>query len=386
MASLTWRRNRWYITYRNSDGSVRHKSTNCKEDERDKADDMLAAFKDEQRLDRIDPFAKHRRTALDKHIHDYYREQRTEVTRKQARSVRRRLRIIIRLTKIKRLDDLTEGKVKIAVAKIRKHSSRKLKEGEQKPIMPKLSLRSRNIYRAAIRSFTRWMMKERRIAFDPLFGMKDEDESEDVRHPRTALTDEQFALLYQTALGSTKTIEGIDGVTRARAYLLSVVTGLRRKELGSLTRTSFRFDKNNPRVILHAKFAKDKKAAKIKLPHYVLVELRKWLASVKDDGPLLPHFAKKKTFKMIRRDLETAGITYQDDDGNFRDWHALRHTYITRAWRSGASAATVQKLARHADIRQTMGYSHTGEWDEREAVDKTPPLRLAPDEGQEGVA
>ncbi|MBP85270.1 MAG: hypothetical protein CMJ64_00910 [Planctomycetaceae bacterium] len=59
----------------------------------------------------------------------------------------------------------------------------------------------------------------------------------------------------------------------------------------------------------------------------------------------------------------------------------------TRAWRSDAKANVIKNLARHSDIRQTLGYSHTTEIDLRNAVDNIPELPLAdPDESQEGAA
>lgn len=90
---------------------------------------------------------------------------------------------------------------------------------------------------------------------------------------------------------------------------------------------------------------------------------------------------------MIRFDLEAAGIEYRTPDGKFKDWHALRHAFITRAWRSDAKANVVKDLARHSDIRQTLAYSHTTEIDLRNAVDSIPELPLVDlDENQEGAA
>ena len=42
------------------------------------------------------------------------------------------------------------------------------------------------------------------------------------------------------------------------------------------------------------------------------------------------------------------------------DFHALRHTYLSRLGRSGVSAKAMQKLARHSTVELTIGrYTHT---------------------------
>ena len=45
-----------------------------------------------------------------------------------------------------------------------------------------------------------------------------------------------------------------------------------------------------------------------------------------------------------------------------RDWHgrAGRHSHITGLVRSGASISETKELARHADIRQIVKYTHIG--------------------------
>jgi len=62
---------------------------------------------------------------------------------------------------------------------------------------------------------------------------------------------------------------------------------------------------------------------------------------------------------MLRADLDAAGIAYRDDAGRVCDFHALRHTYVTRLARSGATVKVVQTLARHSTPVLTLGvYSH----------------------------
>ncbi len=69
----------------------------------------------------------------------------------------------------------------------------------------------------------------------------------------------------------------------------------------------------------------------------------------------------RKTSKMMKHDLERAGISYKDEEGLFADFHANRHTFISNLSRAGVSLATAQKLARHSDPKLTANrYTHLG--------------------------
>jgi len=88
-----------------------------------------------------------------------------------------------------------------------------------------------------------------------------------------------------------------------------------------------------------------------------------------------------KPAAMMRKDLEAAGFPCRDASDRVADFHALRHTFITRLARSGVAPAVAKSLARHSTIMLTMDhYTHTLIEDERSALDRLP--ALAPD-GQE---
>ena len=48
------------------------------------------------------------------------------------------------------------------------------------------------------------------------------------------------------------------------------------------------------------------------------------------------------TAQMMRADLAAAGIPYEDDSGRVLDFHALRHTYVSRIVESGVSVKVAQ--------------------------------------------
>jgi hypothetical protein len=83
------------------------------------------------------------------------------------------------------------------------------------------------------------------------------------------------------------------------------------------------------------------------------------------------HF--RKTSKMMRLDLERAGISYRDEEGLFADFHANRHTFISNLSRAGVPLATAQKLARHSDPKLTANrYTHLGLDIEAQAIASLP--------------
>lgn len=253
--------------------------------------------------------------------------------------------------------------------------------------MPLVSSRTRNIYLHSVRSFCRWMVRNKRMPDNPLSAMEIENEELDIRHARTPLTDEEFVTLFSTTLNSPKVVEGFDGRTRAMAYLISISSGLRRNELANLTRCSFRLDDKDPVVIVEAAFSKHRRRDVVRLSNRLLPVLRTWLSGIPAEETIFPRLAKRKSHKMISHDLAVAGIEYKTPDGKFKDWHALRHASITRAWSSDAKANVIKDLARHSDIRQTLAYSHTTEIDLWNAVDNIPELPLAdPDESEEDAA
>ena len=94
-------------------------------------------------------------------------------------------------------------------------------------------------------------------------------------------------------------------------------------------------------------------------------------------GSIVAHtdHGKSKLAKMLRRDLEAAGIVYRDNAGWVVDFHALRHTFISRLAKAGVHPKVAQDLARHSGIKLTMNlYTHTVLEDQMLALDKLPDL------------
>ena len=101
-----------------------------------------------------------------------------------------------------------------------------------------------------------------------------------------------------------------------------------------------------------------------------------------------------KPIKLIRTDLDVARgtwtkdaaskeqrqarrqsdfLAYRDGAGRVVDFHALRHTYISRLVASGANIKVAQELARHST--PTLGrYAHVQLVDQTRALDALPAI------------
>ncbi len=131
--------------------------------------------------------------------------------------------------------------------------------------------------------------------------------------------------------------------------------------------------------------------------------LKEWLATRTGLGPddvlfpisgRMPGGTNRATHKMIERDLMAARdqwieeadtdaekrrrlgsdfLCYGNHEGLFADFHSFRHLFITSLERAGISPKMAQTLARHSDIRLTLGvYTHVTVHDQTAAIESLP--------------
>jgi hypothetical protein len=198
-------------------------------------------------------------------------------------------------------------------------------------------------------------------------------------------------------------VEAIPGQDRAIMYVLAAWTGFRKGEIGSLTLRSLRLDDNPPTATVAACYSKRRRQDTQILHPEVVHLLKEWLGSKPDlgpDDPLFPVSGKvpggteRKTHKMMQLDLERARtkwieeagddperhrreqsdfLSYCNGDGLFADFHSNRHLFITSLEQVGLSPKMAQTLARHSDIRLTLGtYTHVGIHDQTAAIESLP--------------
>jgi integrase len=66
-------------------------------------------------------------------------------------------------------------------------------------------------------------------------------------------------------------------------------------------------------------------------------------------------------------------LCYENHDGRFADFHSNRYLFITSLAKAGISPRMAQTLARHSDIRLTLGvYTHVEMHEQSAAVASLP--------------
>ena len=196
-----------------------------------------------------------------------------------------------------------------------------------------LSISTRNHHVRALKSFTAWLVRTRRTGKNRLACLSFLKADTDIRRERRALRGEETRRLLAAAERGP-TVLGMSGQLRALCYRVALTTGLRRKELRSLTWQSLRLGGPRPQVTVEAGSSKHRRRDVLPLRPDVAGALRRWQAEHPGDGLLFP--LPQRTAKMLRVDLRAAGIDYRDDRGRVIDFHALRHTFITGLTRGGA--------------------------------------------------
>jgi len=323
----------------------------------------------------------------DGHLADFYASLVARgTTSEHATLVRARAAKIIDLAKAERPSGLAPSAVQVAIASLR--------DGDDD-----LSLQTCNHYLRAIKQFSRWLWRDGRAREDVLAHLTGFNVALDRRHDRRALTDEELARLIGAA-ESGPTVMGMTGSDRAMLYQVAVGTGFRANELRSLTPESFDLDADPPVVTIEAAYSKHRRRDEQPIRRDLADLLRPWLKGRPAGEPVfrLPD----KTAKMMKKDLKRAKkrwveevkspevqkerqdsdfLAYRNTAGLVVDFHALRHTYISRLVRSGANVKVAQELARHSTPMLTLGrYAHMEILDHTRALDALPSIEHRPAE------
>lgn len=355
------KRSPWFIGYTDENGKRRTLKgfTDKAETER-----LAARLEHEVMLRKrglIDPEletrAQKRKIPLTEHLAAFEKSLAAN-TRKHVKIIMGRIRCVVNGLGAKVLGDLSVEKVEDFL--------------RAKAAKENIGNRTYNHYIQALDEFCGWLVKNKRATANPVVGLKRLNTAVDVRRRRRALTPEEVAKLINTARASRKKIQCFDGEARARIYTVAYMTGLRRGELGSLTPESFNLAADPPTVTVEAANSKHRRRDVIPLHPDLVAMLKEWLPGYSAGKPLFPKLALRRTWRMVQKDLERAGIPFETKDG-VADFHAAgRHTYITELLRNGATLPEAKELARHSDINMTMRYTHIGIGDQARALSNLP--------------
>lgn len=188
---------------------------------------------------------------------------------------------------------------------------------------------------------------------------------------------------------------------RVIVYILACYTDLRRKEIGSVKARSFHFKSDLPTQTFDVGYSKRRRADVMPIRVDLAKRIQDWIVSKKKPDPTKPlvNIALKRTAEMLKKDHASARaawivespnveerqrrehssfLKYQNDQGQYADFHALRKTFITNLSRASVLRKSGQLLTRHSDINLTMNtYTMLGVLDQAAAVEALPPIPQA---------
>ncbi|QEL19269.1 tyrosine-type recombinase/integrase [Limnoglobus roseus] len=241
-----------------------------------------------------------------------------------------------------------------------------------------LSAQTADFYRKAARRFAWWLSVRKHLPvrpdlFDDVPGF---DPRNNRVHLRRPCSTSELARLLLVTRQDPGDYRGMFGEDRFFVYLLAFATGFRASELAVLTRANFAIDADPPVIRLRGDQTKNGRPARQPLPLGVVTEFRPYLECKPADGPLWPGTWCEKPVRMLKRDLDGAGVVYREEteDGpRFLDFHALRHSFVSALAAAGVGVKELQTLARHSDPALTLAvYTHSTNAKLAESVQKLP--------------
>jgi len=208
----------------------------------------------------------------------------------------------------------------------------------------KAAARTKNHYLQGMVSFLNWMERVGRIKTNPLKNFPKVDERGQKKRVRRAFTDEELV----------KVIEGSG--PRGIIYFTAARTGLRQEELRQLQWSDVRLESQIPQIIVRAETAKNKRREPVILVPEIVEALKAHRpANWSPSDLVFPNGIPRAS--RLKVDAERVGVAYQDEQGRYADFHALRYTFATFMRKNGMPDNFVRKQMRHKSIRQTDGYT-----------------------------
>jgi len=367
---------KWWGQYIDASGRLRRKPLATDKTAAMAMLNALVKTVEREKAGLITPVDRQSQRPLQDHLKDFkkYKTNRG-ISKRQIDEALRQLTRIVAECKWTRLNDISASQLLEFLGKLKQDGR---------------GVQTCNHYLQAAKQFTRWLVRDQRFAVDPLTHLSKQNTAVDRRHDRRPLSMDEFQRVLAAAQNG-KQVEGIAEPDRRLLYMLAGWTGFRRGELGSLTKSSFQFTAEPPTVTVAANYSKRRRQDSQILHPDLVRELELWLETKPKLEPKdllfpisdsVPGGTQRKTSKMIRRDLAQARKTWlkeaaddaehklreksdfllsKNHDGLFADFHAIRHFFITNLERAGISPKMAQTLARHSDIRLTLGvYTHVG--------------------------
>ncbi|MCH8806656.1 MAG: site-specific integrase [Planctomycetes bacterium] len=324
---------------------------------------------------------------LSSHLIAFYHAIKSRGRADARRSVRRCI-TLLRGAGIQNLSDIGVGNVEQCLGELRRTKgaaadtwTKRKRYGGRRAF----NAATYNHHVQVLRQLTHWLLVSGRADHDPLVNLKRLERArvrKECNCERRAATPEEMCKLL-TAAKNGPVRSGVPGKVRALVYELATMSGLRASEIKSLAVRDFKLDTGRPIVSIRARSAKNATDADLDLRSDLAAQLLDHLAGKPPAAPAfkLPHASNFA--KMLRFDLEAAGIDAIDEAGRTLDFHALRHT--RGVWlfeHHGAGPREVQELMRVSTIALVDRYASSFRLRDRRVIESGPVLTTETGKGQ----
>ena len=405
--------------YRDGRGITREHATGCRA--KRSAETVLAKLEQEAEKVRSgilsateSEMAKHQNTPVSEHIGNYIDHQTAKgVNSQRVKNTRSRLLRLADECNMHRLSDMTGDALERWLLDKAEHDDR-----TEKP----MGAGARNGYREAAIGFGNWLVKKKRIKTNPFSEVPKADAKADCRRKRRALHDSELQKLLDVArcrpLQEAMTVrrgknkgqlkanirpevrQRLERLGRERAliYKTMALTGLRKKELATLTVDRLELDVEPPHLVLNPNNEKNREGNAIPIRSDLADDLRVWLRDKAEEvresnGQSGQHSEEELIYglppdtllfdvptgllRILNLDLKAAGIPKKDSRGRTVDIHALRHTFGTMLSAAGVRPRTAQEAMRHSTLDLTMNvYTDPALLDVAGAIESLPSFTL----------
>jgi integrase/recombinase XerD len=393
----------WLGRYKDNEGITR--SISLKVTNKQAAKEMLATLELEAARERgglASPFRDHEKQPLKEHLTEFVQSLRdTGKTEDYCRLRETRIRTILEGCKFRFIGDVSASGVQSFLALLQRDGNPFVASEKRKPI----GKQTAKHYLTAVKQFTRWLVRDRRTGDNPLIHLTGPKMNDDDRKiVRRELSRDEIGHLLNAAR-TGESYYGLTGFERFMLYTLALGAGLRASEAASTKAKSFDLATTLPTVRIEASIEKSRRGTRQPLPGQTADLFREWFAQRKltpETDVWSGRWAKNRYgSKLMQFDLTEARsrwiensataeeradrersdfLAYRNDEGEQADFHALRHTYLSRLGRSGASPKVMQKCGRHTTVELTIGrYGHASTDELHAAVNAMELLPTEPD-------
>lgn len=225
---------------------------------------------------------------------------------------------------------------------------------------------ARNRYLSSIRTFFTALVELQIVVHNPSVTVK---KSKVEKNPvPTFLSEELLSVFLQS-------IEGKYQIRNVAMFLLMSYAGLRVSELHRLNMSDFNRGTNSLMVL-----GKGRKWRVIPLPHEIVQVLERALVervearSAAEQPFFVSQFGRRISIRMIQTVAEKhfgqLKGQYMELQGKSFSSHKLRHTFATMQVLAGTDIRTLQELLGHASIQTTQIYTHVGDKQKQEAMNR----------------